>query len=91
MADGHVCNGSSLVANGSSPVANGSSNHQDVDIRKRSKESNSEQAEKTEECSHEEQNAPPKEKEIKVLALQNLLNKNEREIKSLILISDPQT
>ena len=66
VADGHACNGSS-------PVANGSSKHQDLDIRKRTKESNSKQTEKTEKCSHNEQNAPPKEKEIKVVGYLNLL------------------
>jgi hypothetical protein len=58
-ADNHVCNGSG-------PVANGSTKHEDSDVRKRTKESKSEQVEKTKACSHKEHNTTPKEKEIKV-------------------------
>jgi hypothetical protein len=50
-------------------VANGSSKHQDSDVRKRIKESKSEDTNKTKECSHDEHDATPKVKEIKVLDL----------------------
>ena len=59
-ANTHVCNGSSTVANGYSK-------HEDLNVRKRTKESNSKKDDK--ECSHTEHYASPKEKEIKVLNL----------------------
>lgn len=54
--DTHVCNGSSTVVNGYSK-------HEDLNVRKRTKE-NSKKDHK--ECSHKEHHASPKEKEIKV-------------------------